>query len=322
MANWVFCNRCFQPPDRKSSFSLTSCGHVYCDACLRKGKKDECMICKVPCRTVLLTKHTDTSIQALFTGIDTLCKKYSQDTAQISEFQDKHRKRLLAFYREKISQLEESLRKSVLQLERVQSMKSSQQTAFSTIKNSIATRPDGYVRLPTSGSALDRVELMEVDLTPSPIRKPEVTVGPARISVISPPQNGRMGSVSYWGPQHPALTPSPIPSQTSVSKAFRVPSLQVHYKLPSPVPVSQLPGRAGRQPSPRSTQDEPRPPISIPGLLQRQSAEPAPLWAPTWAPTRDEPSVCRPSRDICLCSSPEELFSSGKNVAVGRLRPE
>ncbi|XP_063086137.1 probable E3 SUMO-protein ligase RNF212 isoform X4 [Cavia porcellus] len=255
MANWVFCNRCFQPPDRKSSFSLTSCGHVYCDACLRKGKKDECMICKVPCRTVLLTKHTDTSIQALFTGIDTLCKKYSQDTAQISEFQDKHRKRLLAFYREKISQLEESLRKSVLQLERVQSMKSSQQTAFSTIKNSIATRPDGYVRLPTSGSALDRVELMEVDLTPSPIRKPEVTVGPARISVISPPQNGRMGSVSYWGPQHPALTPSPIPSQTSVSKAFRS-TTSFHHQFQCP---SCLEGQ-GDSPAPEAPRMSPDPP--------------------------------------------------------------
>ncbi|KAM6150286.1 putative E3 SUMO-protein ligase RNF212 [Erethizon dorsatum] len=251
MANWVFCNGCFQPPHRKSSFSLTSCGHVYCDACLCKGKKDECMICKAPCRTVLLTKHTDSSIQAFFMGIDSLCKKYSQDTAQVSGFQDKHRKRLLTFYRDKILQLEESLRKSVLQLERLQSMKSSQQTAFSTIKNSVATKPDGYLWLPPNASAPDRVELMEVDLTPSPVRKPEVAVGPVRISVISPPQDGRMGSVSYWGPQHPALTPSPTPSQTSVSKALRA-------------------GRGG-SPIPGSAQDESRPPISIPGLLQKQS---------------------------------------------------
>ncbi|XP_021116100.1 probable E3 SUMO-protein ligase RNF212 isoform X3 [Heterocephalus glaber] len=206
-------------------------------------------------------------------GIDSLCKKYSQDTAQISEFQDKHRKRLLAFYRDKISQLEESLRKSVLQLERLQSMKSSQQTAFSTIRNSVATKPDGYVWLPPNTSAPDRVESMEIDLTPSPVRKPEVTVGPVRISVISPPQDGRMGSVSYWGPQHSGLTLGPTPSQASMAKALRVPPLQVHYKLPSPAPVSQLPGRAGRggSPGPGSTRDGPRPPISIPGLLQRQS---------------------------------------------------
>lgn len=41
MASWVFCNRCFQPPHRKSSFSLTSCGHVYCDSCLRKGLRGQ-----------------------------------------------------------------------------------------------------------------------------------------------------------------------------------------------------------------------------------------------------------------------------------------
>nr|XP_020137351.1 probable E3 SUMO-protein ligase RNF212 isoform X7 [Microcebus murinus] len=120
MAAWVFCNRCFQPPRGTSCFSLTNCGHVYCDTCLGKGKKDECLICKVPCRTVLLSKHTDSDIQAFFVGIDGLCKKYSRETSQISEFQEKHRKRLLAFYREKISKLEESLRKAVLQIEQLQ----------------------------------------------------------------------------------------------------------------------------------------------------------------------------------------------------------
>ncbi|XP_016863530.1 putative E3 SUMO-protein ligase RNF212 isoform X11 [Homo sapiens] len=83
MANWVFCNRCFQPPHRTSCFSLTNCGHVYCDACLGKGKKNECLICKAPCRTVLLSKHTDADIQAFFMSIDSLCKKYSRETSQL-----------------------------------------------------------------------------------------------------------------------------------------------------------------------------------------------------------------------------------------------
>ncbi|XP_031295025.2 probable E3 SUMO-protein ligase RNF212 isoform X3 [Camelus dromedarius] len=121
MASWVFCNRCFQQPRGASCFSLTSCGHVYCDDCLRKGKRDECLICKVPCRTILLSKHTDSDIRALFLGIDGLCRKYSMETSQVSEFQEKHRRRLLAFYGEKISSLEESLRKSALQLEQLQS---------------------------------------------------------------------------------------------------------------------------------------------------------------------------------------------------------
>ncbi|XP_047306039.1 putative E3 SUMO-protein ligase RNF212 isoform X3 [Homo sapiens] len=235
MANWVFCNRCFQPPHRTSCFSLTNCGHVYCDACLGKGKKNECLICKAPCRTVLLSKHTDADIQAFFMSIDSLCKKYSRETSQILEFQEKHRKRLLAFYREKISRLEESLRKSVLQIEQLQ-----------------------------------RLESMEVDLSPSPIRKSEIAAGPARISMISPPQDGRMGSVSSLGPEHPGLTTS----QRSMGKPLRIPPLQIPYKGPPLTPTPQLPGRAGRGDSPSFGGSQarlpPRPPISIPSLLQRQ----------------------------------------------------
>ncbi|XP_057358050.1 probable E3 SUMO-protein ligase RNF212 isoform X5 [Manis pentadactyla] len=213
MACGVFCNRCFQPPRRTSSFSLTNCGHVYCDVCLAKGRKGECLICKVPCHMVLLSKHTDWHIQAFFMGIDRLCKKYSKETSQISEFQDKHRKRLLAFYREKISKLEESLQKSALQIEQLQ-----------------------------------RVESMEVDLTPSPMRKPEIAAGPTRISLISPPQDGRMGGISHRGPQRPSLTPhlASVPPAPS-----RVPPLQIPGKGLSPAPAPLVPGggRRGGTPS-------------------------------------------------------------------------
>ncbi|XP_054437798.1 probable E3 SUMO-protein ligase RNF212 [Pteronotus mesoamericanus] len=215
MASWVLCNRCFQPPSRTARFSLTSCGHVYCDGCLSRGKKDECLICKVPCRTVLLSKHTDPGLQALFLGIDSLCEKYSRETAQISEFQDRHRRRLLAFYREKAARLEESLRKCMLRGQQLQSMRSSQHTAFSTIRNPIPTpapAPRGPPLLPSDGSAAERVEPMEVDLTPTPLRRPELAAGPPRISLISPPQDGRMGkSVPAAGP----LEKGPVTSVTT-----------------------------------------------------------------------------------------------------------
>ncbi|XP_032189436.1 probable E3 SUMO-protein ligase RNF212 isoform X3 [Mustela erminea] len=263
MASWVFCNRCFQPPHRTSCFSLTNCGHVYCDVCLGKGGKNECLICKAPCRTVFLSKHTDADIQALFMGIDGLCKKYSRETCQISEFQEKHRKRLLAFYREKITKLEESLRRSALRMEQLQGMRLSQQTAFSAVKTPVSTpsaKPDGHLLLPPDTSASDRVESMQIDHTPSLVRKPEVAVGPARISLISPPQHGRMGSISSCGPQLLGLTPS----HSSVSQALRA--------LSQPA-APRAPGRTARGGSPSlggSQTLAPRPPISISALLQRQ----------------------------------------------------
>ncbi|ELR60810.1 RING finger protein 212, partial [Bos mutus] len=158
------------------------------------GKRDECLICKVACRTVLLSKHTDPNIQALFMGVDSLCMKYAKETSQISEFQEKHRRRLLAFYGEKISQLEESLRKSTLRVEQLQRVRSSQQTAFSTGNTTASTKPSGPLLFqPRGSSASERVESMEVDLMPSPRRKPEVATGPPRISLLSPPRDGRMG---------------------------------------------------------------------------------------------------------------------------------
>ncbi|XP_053434070.1 probable E3 SUMO-protein ligase RNF212 [Nycticebus coucang] len=246
MAPWVFCNRCFQPPRGTSYFSLTNCGHVYCHACLGKGKKDECLICKVPCLTVLLSKHTDSDIQSFFVGIDGLCRKYSRETAQISEFQEKHRKRLLAFYREKISKLEESLRRSVLQIEQLQSMRSSQQAAFSTIKNSVSTKLPVHLLQPLRLSAPDRVEAMEVDLTPSPVRKPEGAAGPTRISLISPPQDGHMGSISYRGSQNLSLTPNqsmakPLRSYVKLCPETNFgPELNLQVRPPLPLSKAEL----------------------------------------------------------------------------------
>ncbi|EPY86099.1 hypothetical protein CB1_000328003 [Camelus ferus] len=88
--------------------------------------------------------QTDSDIRALFLGIDGLCRKYSMETSQVSEFQEKHRRRLLAFYGEKISSLEESLRKSALQLEQLQS--SFQQPCVSKLRKEL----DEVLSPPTS----------------------------------------------------------------------------------------------------------------------------------------------------------------------------
>ncbi|NXT76551.1 RN212 ligase, partial [Zapornia atra] len=129
MAVPVFCNVCFCEPCKPTPrFSLTSCGHVICEVCLQKGKKDECLICRSPCHTLFLSKQTNPDIQSLFMGIDTLCKKYSKEITQISEFQEKHRKHLLAYHRQKTVKLEESLKKVTQQMHQMQCMKPPEQT--------------------------------------------------------------------------------------------------------------------------------------------------------------------------------------------------
>ncbi|XP_020755119.1 probable E3 SUMO-protein ligase RNF212 isoform X5 [Odocoileus virginianus] len=248
MASWVFCNRCFQPPQATSCFSLTNCGHVYCDVCLRKGKRDECLICKVACRTILLSKHTDSDIQALFMGIDSLCRKYAKETSQIlhpvkkmgnlachsqdsaqpdkyiSEFQEKHRRRLLAFYGEKGEVTTSSFQHS----------KNSSFHGLCFLVTAPSARPNGPLFQSRDSSASERVESMEVDLTPSPRRKPEVIAGPPRISLLSPPRDGRMEMLTVL--EAGGLKPS---SQASAPASY-LPELRACRRslLPDPSTVS------------------------------------------------------------------------------------
>ncbi|KFP76862.1 putative E3 SUMO-protein ligase RNF212, partial [Acanthisitta chloris] len=204
MALPVFCNSCFSQPRKPSPrFSLTSCGHVLCELCLQKGKKDECLICRTPCRMLVLSKQTSPDIQSLFMGIDTLCKKYSKEITQISEFQEKHRKHLLAYNRQKTAKLEESLKKVTQQIHQMQCVKPSEQTTQlpfpSTSRNSLSIPSrsqngySSYSLRSSHPSSSEMLESMEIDSVPSPMRKPETPTGPTRLSVISPPQDGRMG---------------------------------------------------------------------------------------------------------------------------------
>ncbi|GAB1289972.1 Vomeronasal 2, receptor 15 [Apodemus speciosus] len=287
--------------DREENFRITSEDTNANVLCLFKilRKKNECMICDVPCQTVLLSKHTNSNIQTFFLGIDGLCKKYSQETSQISEFQEKHRKRLVAFYQQKISQLEESLRKSVLQIKQLQrqsqmdisfchpTLHSLTESSSQSSRLSLAAPYEDTTRRilcrvdiciedtedQEEGKNLktvEGIESMDIDLT-SPARKPETAVGPSRISLISPPQDGRMGQCLL--PGTPASQLDTQPCKYDKGYQFQVPPLQMPYKELSPPPASQLSSRATQGPSPSvssSWTGPPRQPISISGLLQRQ----------------------------------------------------
>ncbi|KFP27084.1 putative E3 SUMO-protein ligase RNF212, partial [Colius striatus] len=204
MAVHVFCNVCFCEPRKPTPrFNLTNCGHVICEICVQKGKKDECLICRTPCRTLVLSKQTNPDIQSLFMGIDMLCKKYSKEVTEASEFQEKHRKHLLAYRRQKMVKLEESFKKVTQQLHQTQRTKPPEQTTqlpfSSTSRNplSIPSRKQNdyssYSLHPSHPSTSEIMGSMEIDSIPSPMRKPETPTGPTRLSLITPPQDGRMG---------------------------------------------------------------------------------------------------------------------------------
>ncbi|XP_025041650.1 putative E3 SUMO-protein ligase RNF212 [Pelodiscus sinensis] len=291
MAALVFCNVCFrQPRTATPRFSLTNCGHVICEPCLQKGKKDECLICRAPCRTIFLSKTTNPEIQSLFMGIDILCKKYSKEITLISEFQEKHRRRLLAYYRGKIAKLEDSLKKATQQTHPIQCTRPPQQTTHltvsATVRNPISipsAKQNGYSPYslhPSCPSTSERIESMDVDHVPSPMRKSETVTGPTRLSLISPPRDGRMGSISYKGCQSSRLTAS----QNSIAGSLRSTPLRMpHTGYSFTSSSGSQSSRTGtwdtsgfRTPqlyactTPSSQSSVTRQPITISSLLQRQ----------------------------------------------------
>ncbi|NXH02206.1 RN212 ligase, partial [Loxia leucoptera] len=203
MAVHSFCNSCLcEPRTPTPRFCLTSCGHVFCEVCLQKGKQDECLVCRSACRTLILSKETSPDIQSLFMPVDVLNKKCSKEISQISEFQEKYRKRLLKYHKQKIAKLEESLKKVTQQIQQIQCMKPSEKTTplpfSSTSRNpSISSRKQNVYSShslhSSRPSTSETMEAMEIDPVPSPMRKLETPPGPARLSVITPPQDGRMG---------------------------------------------------------------------------------------------------------------------------------
>ncbi|XP_062981697.1 probable E3 SUMO-protein ligase RNF212 [Elgaria multicarinata webbii] len=272
MAALVFCNACFRKPQGASpKFSLTNCGHVICEQCLQKGKKDECLICRAPCRTIVLSKKMNSDIQSLFMGIDGLCRKYSKEITQIAQFQEKHRRRLLAHYRGKISKLEGYVKKATQQIQHIQQQQQQQQ------------------------QQQHRVSSMEVDHLQSSARKTETVTGPMRISLISPPQNGHMGSVKCRSSQSSGITSCQKSTPGSIrSSPLRMPNSVTSYMSPfvsSQNSRNHIPDTFGLRnnphyptPSLRNTPHYPassctptsslssvtRHPISLSSLLQRQ----------------------------------------------------
>ncbi|XP_042107699.1 probable E3 SUMO-protein ligase RNF212 isoform X8 [Ovis aries] len=223
MASWVFCNRCFQPPRATSSFSLTSCGHVYCDACLRKDG----------------LRHSG----ALHGHRRPVQEVRQGDLPDLRISRKAQKKTVGLLWRKDFS---------------VGGVPQEVDTAGGAAAEGEVITTNSFQH---SKNCSFKAESMEVDFTPSPRRKPEVATGPPRISLLSPPRDGRMGSIAHR-PQHLGLTPR----CSSEPQAPRIPALQMPREWPrqSPAPA------AGRGAAPRQ-------PISVSGLMQRQRPGPAGL---------------------------------------------
>ncbi|KAL4660974.1 putative E3 SUMO-protein ligase RNF212 isoform X3 [Arapaima gigas] len=107
MATWICCSSCFHPPTANFGLAVTSCGHMVCSTCFRKGKEGECLICKSKCQVRPLSDKSSSEVKALFSDISSVATKYFSEISKVLIFQMRHRKRLLLHYQKKNEKLEE-----------------------------------------------------------------------------------------------------------------------------------------------------------------------------------------------------------------------
>uniref|UniRef100_A0A3B4TBW5 Ring finger protein 212 n=1 Tax=Seriola dumerili TaxID=41447 RepID=A0A3B4TBW5_SERDU len=199
MSNWICCNSCFLSPSADRKLAVTTCGHIICSVCYQKGKQGKCLICQAKCQVSPLSDKSSSEVKALFSDINVVATKHFTEVSKVVMFQARHQKRLLTHYQQQNEKLEEVLVKMKQEMHRMTNVKAS---SVSQMSHSSHT-PHGHksvLQIPfNSPMSLSRyssvtsvIENMDVDER-SLFRKPNTV---PRLSLISPPQDGRMGTIA------------------------------------------------------------------------------------------------------------------------------
>ncbi|XP_062856252.1 probable E3 SUMO-protein ligase RNF212 isoform X6 [Trichomycterus rosablanca] len=211
MSDWICCNLCFKPPGRERQLALTNCGHIICSVCFQKGKEDECLICKAKCQLSPLSDKSSSEVKALFSDIGTTAVKRFTEISKVLQFQSRHQKRLLAYYQQKHVKMKEAVIKMQEEMQQM-SKKITEQKAYITKLELVLQQQSSRLvsqsnrDLHASNSfkpvSLSRhvsttsLENMEIENRSFP-GKPSMSGSVPRLCVISPPQDGRIGTVPY-----------------------------------------------------------------------------------------------------------------------------
>ncbi|KAM3866985.1 putative E3 SUMO-protein ligase RNF212 [Diretmus argenteus] len=193
--SWVCCNSCFQAPGPDRQLAVTTCGHVICSLCFQKGKQGECIICKAKCQVSPLSDKSSAEVKAMFSDINVVAAKHFAEIGKVITFQARHQKKLLAHYQQRNEKLEEICVKMKQEMQQM-AMKLKEQSAYITKLENLQHQRD---------------EWMDVDGR-SLFRKPDPV---PRLSLISPPQDGRMGTIPQRSTSQPSTSQQSTPQRST-----------------------------------------------------------------------------------------------------------
>lgn len=234
MTDWIHCNMCFKQPGNviEGQLLLTGCGHIFCKACYESGSKERCNLCRTPTSYLPLQKKMPPEVEKYFLSPIELSKRHYKTLFQVAEFQNGHRGRLMSHYKEAFTKQGPLMSKveKATDLER-QVMVLQEQNAYLKKfiqKNQITSRPGGRpagaspvkhgnLSPVTTGNANSPINMMRPQGNRMPfsqenaVSSSQVALSTGRISVRTPPLQGKMGLIpsptSQQSPQSRASTP-------------------------------------------------------------------------------------------------------------------
>ncbi|XP_029298175.1 putative E3 SUMO-protein ligase RNF212 [Cottoperca gobio] len=220
MSYWICCNSCFLSASADRKLAVTTCGHVICSVCHQKGKPGKCLSCNANCQVSPLTDKSSSEVKALFTDINVVATKHFSEISKVIMFQARHQKRLMTYYQQRNEKLEEVLVKMKQEMQQMAKKLNEQSAYITKLENSLQHQsakvssvpqmshsshtPHGHksvlqipyhspMSLSRHSSMANVSENMDMDER-SLFRKPNTV---PRLSLISPPQDGRMGTVPH-----------------------------------------------------------------------------------------------------------------------------
>uniref|UniRef100_A0A3B4GMG0 Ring finger protein 212B n=1 Tax=Pundamilia nyererei TaxID=303518 RepID=A0A3B4GMG0_9CICH len=100
---WFHCNQCFKR--RGSTFAASSCGHVFCEACV----KSPCTVCGASC-SYLAINEMKPQEKMFFNDPVKLIQSRLEHMCQIVIFQQMQMERVMAQFKHKSAELERRLK--------------------------------------------------------------------------------------------------------------------------------------------------------------------------------------------------------------------
>ncbi|XP_077357142.1 E3 ubiquitin-protein ligase RNF212B-like [Festucalex cinctus] len=103
--DWFHCNKCFLRTGSK--FSVSNCGHICCDACI---KSDKCAICGTSCSYLPITNKMKPKQRIFFTDPVKIIQSRLENISQIADFQQSQMERTTAYFKHKSVELDKRLK--------------------------------------------------------------------------------------------------------------------------------------------------------------------------------------------------------------------